>query len=103
MEANFDDYTLSGSHALADLVDRRIDQLDLPTMDGARRQIETIARLVGMSLADQLSGAKCKGRVGRYRNVSPADPREDWNGFGRKLKWLVRWTEAGKPLEDLRV
>ena len=101
-EMNFDDYSLSGLRELADQVGRRISQLEHAAVDDARRQVEAIARSVGMPLAELIGSSVRQGRVGRHRYVNPEDPGQEWSGLGRKPKWVAQWLENGKPLEGLR-
>ncbi len=71
----------------------------------ALAELEEKAREMGFSLAE-LTGTAAPGRkrapaVAKYAN--PADASETWSGRGRKPRWVVAATNAGKSLADLAI
>lgn len=69
----------------------------------AREQILAIAKSVGVSVNDLVSGsvrAKSGPVVVQYRN--PDDHSQQWTGRGRQPKWVKAWLEVGKSLATLR-
>lgn len=97
-----DGYSLAELRRLAEQVQQRIRRVERDAVAEARRQIEEIARQVGVPLKDLIAMKPGKGRAGRGLYVNPAMPGQHWNGLGRKPKWVKDWVDAGKPLEELR-
>lgn len=77
----------------------------------ARKQIEDIAKSVGIPVQELVGtvrekGAKAaKGGAGsvapRYQH--PQDPSKKWTGRGRSPKWVKEWTDSGESLEKLLI
>lgn len=70
----------------------------------ARKDIETIAKSLGLSLKDLLGNSDTKGRVSKpsgkvaaqYRN--PQDASQEWTGRGRQPGWVKELLASGKNL-----
>lgn len=76
----------------------------------ARRQIETIAKSIGLSVQELVGGTqeksgKFRKRAGsvpvRYRH--PDNPDQNWTGRGRSPGWVKQWVDSGQPIDALRV
>jgi len=98
------DFSLADLRALQDQVSKQLKVAAQQDIAKAREEIKAIALRAGISLPELLkdSAAKKTGKVAmQYRN--PGNSEQQWAGRGRQPKWVKKWLEGGRSLEDLRV
>lgn len=54
-------------------------------------------------VADKGKKNKPKKEPGKAKYQNPADPKQTWNGNGRRPKWIIELLAAGKLLEDIAI
>jgi DNA-binding protein H-NS len=70
-------------------------------------QIRALAASIGVTVAftdesvPAVSGRRGKKVAVKYRD--PADPSRQWSGRGVKPKWLARYLEEGRGIEEFTV
>jgi len=79
-------------------------------LQGARAEIERIAREAGLSIADLMTQAGVKTAkpastrppvAAKYRNS--ADASQTWTGRGKRPRWLADAVAAGASLESFLI
>lgn len=87
-------------------VDKAIASLADRERKKAIEAAERVAAEHGFSLAELTGGAipakrgKAKSPA-KYRN--PADPTQTWSGRGRKPRWIIEASAAGRDLADYEI
>ena len=103
--------------ALRRKVDRAIENIDVRTLDKARREARQLAQSYGVALKDLIeapksdvkSSAKPKARASTKRGKvkpkyrDPANPKITWSGRGRTPKWLAKALAGGASIEDFAI
>lgn len=79
-------------------------------IEKARKDIEAIAKSLGLSLQDLIGAKEAKGDKVRkptgkvavqYRN--PQDPSQEWTGRGRQPGWIKELLASGKNIQSAKV
>lgn len=90
--------------ALTARIEEHIEKRRAEAIVDARRQIESIAQQIGISVTDllaiQVSGAK--GTL-PPKYADPSDPARTWSGSGRKPFWFKALESEGYTLDQLRI
>lgn len=104
MDLNVNTLSLKELKDLQSQVAKAIASYEDRKKKAALVELEEKAREMGFSLAE-LTGASIKtGRApaaAKYAN--PANPSDTWSGRGRKPRWFIEATAAGKSASDLAV
>jgi DNA-binding protein H-NS len=98
-------YTTSRLQKLKSEVEEELKKRHLLSVSQAREQILHIARGVGMSIDDLISGRHPKGSkeplAAKYRH--PDDAEKQWSGRGRMPFWVKEWITSGRDLAETKV
>lgn len=100
---------------LESLIQKAQEQISLKKaqadkLQGARAEIERIAREAGVSVAELLAQAGSKAAkpasnrppvAAKYRN--PADPSQTWTGRGKRPRWLADAVAAGASQDSFLI
>lgn len=95
--------TIRELRELSNQVRIRLEEAEREEIASARRQIEEIAKSVGVPIKDLL-GSKAKEKKSapvQFRH--PDDPTKEWSGRGRQKNWVREWLQSGKSLDALRI
>lgn len=103
---NLSHYSLSQLHKLEAQVVEELKKRHFLSISQAREQILHIARGVGISIDELLSGKTSKASKSgslpiKYRN--PDDSTQQWTGRGRQPTWIKEWIASGKSLQEAEV
>lgn len=97
-------YTLAQLLDIQARLPRELDKRRASELTAARREVEEIARGLGMSL-EELLAAPISGKVGTrppmYRH--PDDHTITWSGSGRTPRWFNTLIEGGMTAEQLLI
>lgn len=104
---NVSGMSLSELRELDQRIQQLIEEKRQLEVNAARREMESIASTVGLSLhailgktgkrSVKLSGAS------PYRYQNPDNPGLRWSGRGRPPGWIRQWIEAGRTMDALRI
>jgi DNA-binding protein H-NS len=104
MAIDLSEYSLAGLLELQACLPKEIEKRRGQELIAARREVEEIARSLGMTL-DELLAAPISGKVGTrpamYRH--PDQQALTWSGSGRQPGWVKTLLANGMTLDQLRI
>ena len=104
MAIDLNSYSLKELKELQNQVTKAISSFEDRKKKEALARLEQAAQELGYSLSD-LTGAVTgrKRAVATPKYANPANPAETWTGRGRKPRWFIEATDAGKSPDDLLI
>lgn len=106
MTEDFNSMTLDELKALKKKVDKAIDSFETRRKQVAIEALQAAAKEQGFNLADLIEAAQATGKprgAAAPKYANPHNKDETWSGRGRKPRWFVEATEAGKSPEDMAI
>lgn len=96
-------YTFAQLHELRDATTREIDARRANEIVEARREMQRIARSLGMTI-DELLSAKVTQTKAKKETIyrHPTNAALSWSGHGRKPRWIHELEAEGVTLEKMR-
>lgn len=101
--ADLSKLSLQELRELSNRVRVRIQEAEKDELASARRQIEEIARRVGLPIDELLTSKKKEKQKLPVRFQHPDDSSKQWTGRGRQPRWVREWLAGGAGMDKLRV
>lgn len=105
-QMDIDSLSLKELKDLRARIDRAIETFETRRKREAAEELEAKARELGFTLKDLVDMGNPRKRVAaaaaaKYAN--PENPADTWSGRGRKPRWFLEATAAGRAPEDMAV
>ncbi|MDB6452788.1 H-NS histone family protein [Falsirhodobacter sp. 20TX0035] len=85
-------------------IDRAIESFEGRRKREAAEALEAKAKELGFSLKDLVDlGTPRKRAAATAKYANPENPADTWTGRGRKPRWFVEATAAGRSPEDMAI